>query len=191
MVQARAARYVALLKGINVGKAHRVPMAALRSLLEGLGYASVRTLLNSGNAVFAAGPASDHGARIRAALGARLGVDVAVVVKDQAEMEAIAAECPIRAWNEDPSQLLVAFTAEAGALAGLAPLEELVTPPERFLLGRHAAYLGCADGILACRAADALLGRAGRSATTRSAATLAKLMALLGEAEPRKARGSA
>ena len=44
--------YVALLRGINVGKAKRIAMADLRALLEGLGYTHVKTVLNSGNAVF-------------------------------------------------------------------------------------------------------------------------------------------
>ena len=46
------ARYVALLRGINVGGNKKVPMAQLRELLEGLGYTDVATLLQSGNAVF-------------------------------------------------------------------------------------------------------------------------------------------
>jgi uncharacterized protein (DUF1697 family) len=49
-----SATHVALLRGINVGKAKRVAMADLRALLEELGYADVRTLLNSGNVVFTA-----------------------------------------------------------------------------------------------------------------------------------------
>ncbi len=156
-------------------------MAELRTLLEELGYTAVRTLLNSGNAAFTAKPAADHGRRIQAALAARLGVEVAVVVKTEAELAAVAAECPLADWGVEPAQLLVAFTAGPGALAGLAPLAALVAPPERFLLGRHAAYLGCSNGILACKAADALLGRPGRAATTRNAATLGKLLALLQE----------
>ena len=46
--------YIVLLRGVNVGKAKRVPMAEFRKLLEGLGYTNVATLLNSGNAVFRA-----------------------------------------------------------------------------------------------------------------------------------------
>lgn len=46
--------FVALLRGVNVGKAKRVPMAELRALLAGLGHTGVATLLNSGNAVFSA-----------------------------------------------------------------------------------------------------------------------------------------
>ena len=47
--------YIALLRGINVGKAKRIAMADLRALLEGLGHADVATLLNSGNVVFRSG----------------------------------------------------------------------------------------------------------------------------------------
>ena len=48
-------RYVALFRGINVGKAKRIAMADLRALLGKLGYTDVQTLLNSGNAVFTGG----------------------------------------------------------------------------------------------------------------------------------------
>ena len=44
-------RYVALLRGINVGRNKRIAMADLRSLCEGLGFEHVRTLLQSGNVV--------------------------------------------------------------------------------------------------------------------------------------------
>ena len=47
-------RYAALLRGINVGGRKKVPMAALRELLDSLGYADVTTHLQSGNAVFSA-----------------------------------------------------------------------------------------------------------------------------------------
>ena len=47
--------YVALLRGINVGKAKRIAMADLRALLEDLGHTDVVTLLNSGNVVFRSG----------------------------------------------------------------------------------------------------------------------------------------
>jgi uncharacterized protein (DUF1697 family) len=67
--------HVALLRGINVGKAKRVGMADLRALVEGLGYRDVRTLLNSGNVVFAV-PKSARGepaARIETAIARSSG----------------------------------------------------------------------------------------------------------------------
>ena len=47
-------KQVVLIRGINVGRAKRVAMADLRSLVEDLGYKDVRTLLNSGNVIFTA-----------------------------------------------------------------------------------------------------------------------------------------
>lgn len=175
--------YAALLKGVNVGKGRRVPMADLRALLEGLGHGDVATLLNSGNAVFRArtGASARHAAAIAAAIVSRLGVDVPVIVKSAAEYAAIVNENPYVRTAKDPSRLLVAFTQDATALTGLAAAAELVSAPEQFHIGRHAAWLHCARGILESAAARALLGRPGRLATTRNWATTLKLNALLVE----------
>ena len=63
--------HVALLRGINVGKAKRIAMADLRALVESLGYSDVRTLLNSGNIVFVATAAKARNATVRIAEAAR------------------------------------------------------------------------------------------------------------------------
>jgi uncharacterized protein (DUF1697 family) len=47
-------RYVALLRAVNLAGRSQVSMAALRDLVTAMGYASVRTLLQSGNIVFEA-----------------------------------------------------------------------------------------------------------------------------------------
>ncbi len=54
-------------------------------------------------------------------------------------------------------------------------------PPEQFAVGKNAAYLLCAAGILESKAGEALLGKAGKSATTRNWATVLKLRALTNE----------
>jgi uncharacterized protein (DUF1697 family) len=173
--------FVALLRGVNVGKAKRVPMAAWREQLAALGYADVATLLNSGNAVFRAGggtPAT-HAARIAAALARGLAVEAPVIVQSAREFDAIVAADPIHAPEDEHSRLLVAFVQDAKALAGLASIEPRVVAPERFVVGKHAAYLHCAAGILESKAGAALLGKAGKAATTRNWATVLKLQALL------------
>lgn len=174
--------FVALLRGVNVGKGKRVPMAALRAVLTGLGYTDVATLLNSGNAVFRAakGAPPRHAANVAAAIASELGVEVAVIVKSAGELAAIVSDCPIPVDAADHSRFLVAFAQDAGALDGLAAIGPLVVPPERFVRGRQAAYLWCANGILQSKAGAALLGKAGRSATTRNWATVLKLHALAG-----------
>lgn len=176
-------RFVALLRGVNVGRANRVPMAELRGLLEAQGYGDVRTLLNSGNAVFTgkAGTSRVHADRIRSGLSARLAVDVPVIVKSAQEMAAIEAENVLATAATDASRLLVAFAPDARVLAGLAPIASLVVAPERLHIGAHAAYLWCANGILQSKAGEALLGKPGKAATTRNWATVSKIGALLRE----------
>lgn len=172
--------FVVLLRGVNVGKAKRVPMADLRALMEGLGFAGPRTLLNSGNAVFRARGTSApaHAEAIAAALRTHLAVDVPVIVKSAKQLDAIVEANPFAAAAADASRLLVAFTQHDEALPALAAVQPLVVPPEQFAVGRHAAYLHCARGILESKAGEALLGKPGRAATTRNWATTLKLQAL-------------
>lgn len=174
-------RYVALLRGVNVGKGNRVPMAEWRAQLESLGGSRVRTLINSGNAVFshAARSGAPLTGRIRAALAEGMDVDVPVIVRSAAEMSAIAKENVLARSVTDHARLLVVFPSDAAALAGLAAIRPLVKAPERFEIGRHAAYLWCPNGSLESEAGKALLGRAGRACTTRNWATVLKLVALL------------
>lgn len=175
--------FVALLRGINVGKAKRVPMAELRLLLAELGYTDVVTLLNSGNAVFRAakGTPAKHATEIAAAIANKLKVDVPVIVKSAQELTTIVAENPLAATATDPARLLVAFAQDATVLSGLAGIEPLVVAPEQFVVAKHAAYLNCVNGILESKAGKALLGKAGKSVTTRNWATVLKLQALARE----------
>jgi len=177
--------FVALLRGVNVGKAKRVPMVELRVLLSELGYSNVATLLNSGNAIFRAtmGTPGKHAAEISSAIASRLKVEVPVIVKSAKELAAIVAENTLAEGAPDHSRLLVAFVQDPKSLPGLAAIEPLTAPPEQFLLGKSAAYLHCATGILESKAGEALLGKAGKSATTRNWATVLKLQALASESD--------
>ena len=175
------ARFAVLLRGVNVGSAKRVPMAEFRALLEALGHGSVRTLLNSGNAVFDSGErsAARHAQRIHESLLERLKVDVPVVVKSAQDFSAITAGNVLAPIASDPSRLLVAFAQEAAALAALAPVAALAAAPEMMHIGPRAAYLWCPNGILQSQAGEALLGRVGRVVTTRNWGTVCKLEGLL------------
>jgi uncharacterized protein (DUF1697 family) len=177
--------FVALLRGVNVGRAKRVPMAELRALLSRLGYTGVATLMNSGNAVFHAprGTPAKHSADIAAAISSKLKVEVPVIVKSASELAAIISENPIKARAEEHPRLLVAFAQDAKALSSLAAIQSLVVPPEKFSIGKNAAYLLLPTGILESKAGEALLGKAGKSATTRNWATVLKLQALAHQAD--------
>jgi uncharacterized protein (DUF1697 family) len=175
-------RHVALIRGINVGRAKRVAMADLRALVEGLGYTDVRTLLNSGNVVFTApgGASSEAAARLEEGMATRLGVSARVTVLDAAELAAVVAENPLRGVASDPSRLLVAVLRDPADRARLEPLMARAWTPEVLALGPRVAYLWCADGILASRLPEAVGRALGDGVTTRNWATVTKLHTLVG-----------
>lgn len=178
--------FVALLRGVNVGRANRVPMLELRRLLEDLGCTEVVTLLNSGNVVFRCPKTSSIkvAAQVAASIAARLNVTVPVIVKSSQEYSAVVDANPFADRAADHSRLLVAFTQNTSALASLTPLAALVQGAEEFVVGKYAAYVHFAGGILKSKLGAALLGKAGKSATTRNWATCLRLHELLKHRKP-------
>lgn len=173
-------RRVALLRGVNVGKAKRIAMADLKALFEALGHRDVKTLLNSGNVAFTV-PASAKGdvaARVEKALVEDLGVAARVTVLTAKELDAIVAENPLSAVAKDPSRLLVVVPSTAKDLAKLRPLLDEQWQPDALACGARAAYAWCAKGVLESELAKRI-GRELRDAvTSRNWATVLKLQAL-------------
>jgi len=99
------ARYVVLLRGINVGGRNKVPMAALRELLESHGHTAVSTYIASGNVILS----SDRSA---AAIKRELEKDlpttfrldselIAVLVLTRAELRAVVRDRP-KGFGDQP-----------------------------------------------------------------------------------------
>lgn len=175
------AECIALLRGINVGRAKRVPMAELRDLLESLGCSGVRTLLNTGNAVFQSpgGSGRELAASIEKAIQSRFGFPVPVLVHTAREFNAIIADNPLPDATRDPSRFLVAFVSSKAELAKAMPLLKESWSPEKFAIGGKAAYLWCAAGIRESRLLQAFGKVTQASITTRNWATVLKIQAVL------------
>ncbi len=111
MVCGMTTTYAALLRGINVGGARKLPMAELRALLEELGHGAVRTHLQSGQAVFTSGHGDEDAlaAELTRAIEKRFGFGVDVIVRDHAYLAAVAEACPFPADGLEPKQLHVTY----------------------------------------------------------------------------------
>ncbi len=174
---------VALLRGINVGKAKRLAMADLRALVESLGYGDVRTLLNSGNVVFTA-PAKrggDAAARIESALEKRLGVASRTIVLTAKEVAEIVGRNPLAKVASNPSRLLIMVLSDTAARERVGPLAGRRWTPEAMALGTRAAYLWCPNGSINSPLLTAVNRVVGEAGTVRNFATMTKLAALCGE----------
>jgi uncharacterized protein (DUF1697 family) len=182
---AKTTRCVALLRGVNIGRAKRLQMADLRAVVERLGYSEVRTLLNSGNVVFSASGSKLNTSRaassIEESLAAQTGVASRVTVLTAAELAAVVSENSLLDIASDPKRLLVAVLNDGAHRELLQPLLAQSWHPEALAAGGRAAYLWCAGGILESGLATAL-GRVLRdNVTSRNWSTMLKLHALAKE----------
>lgn len=95
-------RYVALLRGINVGGRNVVKMADLRAAVERAGVQDVTTYINSGNLLFSTGldePAAQ--ALCQDVIARELGLDVSVCVISASDLRQAMAQAPDW-WNDGP-----------------------------------------------------------------------------------------
>lgn len=137
-------RYIALLRGINVG-GHQVKMDALRRLFADLGLANVGSYIQSGNVFFDSDEADRAAlrARIERRLRATLGYEVATCLRTVEEFAAVMALDPFAGIDLRPDmRFSVSFLAESVAVETMLPYKtpkgdfELVgmTPNELFVV---------------------------------------------------------
>ncbi|MFI5883087.1 DUF1697 domain-containing protein [Streptomyces sp. NPDC051554] len=173
--------YAALLRGINVGGNKKLPMAELRTLLEGLGHADVRTYLQSGQAVFVSGHGDGESlaTELAQAIEKRFGFTVDVIVRDHAYLKAIADNCPFPAAELEGKQLHVTYFSVPVAEDRFAEIDRSAYLPEEFRLGDRALYLYAPDGLgrskLAAELTRPRLNK-GLIATSRNWNTVVKLV---------------
>jgi uncharacterized protein (DUF1697 family) len=180
-------RYVALLRGINVGRRNRVAMADLRRLTEALGHSEVATYIQSGNVLFSS-PDTDCG-RLADALereiAGSLAVRPAVVVLSGADLAQVIADNPFPG-EPDPRCLHAVFRRQGLAPDAIAVIAEAQqrargkgSRDEAVVVGR-ALFLRTPDGLGRSELA-AQLARSGVQAdgTARNWATVTRLMAML------------
>ena len=88
-------RYVALLRGINVGGKNKVPMAELREAFESDGLAGARTYIASGNVLFETSePAKELERRIEALIERRFGFPIVVAVRSERALRSVVESAP-------------------------------------------------------------------------------------------------
>ena len=177
----RLPTYIALLRGINVGKAKRVAMADLRATIESLGYGDVRTLLNSGNAVFAAQRALKSTAAndLQAALLKKTGVSSRFTLRSAGELTATVEANPLLKMATDHTRLFAAFVTDADGMKLVKPIAAQPWKPEAVALGPGVVYVWCPNGLTESKASLAVTKALGDGVTVRNWATVMKLAAMM------------
>jgi uncharacterized protein (DUF1697 family) len=95
-------KYVALLRGVNVGGNHRVPKAEFQKVLEDLGFKEIIIYINSGNAVFTSENEPKQ-SEVQAALEKYFGFNIPTLLLSSERIQAIAAAIPPDWTNDTPT----------------------------------------------------------------------------------------
>ncbi len=175
-------RYLALLRGINVGRHKRVAMPALRELLGSLGHTDVATYLQSGNALFTS-PRDDPAGlarEIERRIARDLGLEVAVMLRTGEELARVVAGNPFPSATLDPARLHVSFLSGTPELERLAAIDRRQYEPDRFEVGDRVIYLWYPNGLQETKLTDGFWRSLdlGVQATARNWNTVTKLLSL-------------
>lgn len=95
-------KYIALLRGINVGGKSKVAMSDLKQCFESLKLGNVRTYINSGNVLFTdqTSTTSELTTRLEKAIKAMTGLDIKVLVLPLDKLQEIVQLVP-KGWKND------------------------------------------------------------------------------------------
>lgn len=168
--------YIALFRGINVGKTRSLPMKDLVLILEDLGFEDVKTYIQSGNVVFQ----SDHACSakdaevISAAVEEAFGFRPNVMLLDKSQLDDAMARNPFP--TDEGKFLHFFFLAAEPDHPDLDALNAIKTETEQFSLDGRVFYLYTPDGFGKSKLAERAERKLGVPATGRNFNTVRKLL---------------
>jgi uncharacterized protein (DUF1697 family) len=178
------ARYVALLRGINVGGKNAVPMPALKASFEDAGFGNVTTYIQSGNVVFDA-PSSSQAELTRRIEGiirkAFVHYDASVVLRSRSQMRSVVDRAP-KGFGTEPAKYRYDVVFLKPPLTAKTAIKDIATKEgvDRIWAGTGVLYMSRLDS----RATQSRLNRVAslpiyKNMTIRNWNTTTKLVALL------------
>ena len=176
------ATHLALLRGINVGGKHALPMRDLRELFVEAGCRDVRTYIQSGNVLFTADPdaVAPLPGLIAARIAERFGYRVPVVLRTAAELDEVVRGNPFLGEGAAEGTLHVLFLADLPEARRVAALDPDRSPPDAFVVRGREVYLRLPNGAARTKLTtdyfDATLATTSTGRNWRTVTTLAALM---------------
>jgi uncharacterized protein (DUF1697 family) len=176
--------FIALLCGINVGGNRKVPMSELCALGDSVGLAATRSYIQSGNLVFcSSATAGGVEAKLEAAILARFGFAVDVLVRTARQWEACAADNPFPEASEvEPSRVMLLVSKAAPSPDAAAALQSRASGGERVVGVGGVIWVHYPAGVGSSKLTPALVDRlVGSKVTARNWRTVVKLREMAGD----------
>jgi uncharacterized protein (DUF1697 family) len=170
---------IAFLRAINVG-GHTVKMALLQKIFAEMGFSNAETFIASGNVIFDRQPGDPHALEKTIGLQLReaLGYEVAVFIRNDVELAAIANDIPFSQSALDAAAALnVAFISEPLDQELEHRLMALETDIDDIQIRQREIYWLCRKKQSESTFSNAILEKTtGRPSTIRGINTLRKLV---------------
>lgn len=181
-------KYVALLRGINVGGHNKLKMAELRDALQPLGLQNIRTYIQSGNILFESSESEEFlQQQIQETIQSTFTITSTVIIRTAEEFRSIVNNCPFS--EQDLADASATATGESLHVALLstvsteengAKLLQYVSEKERCIIKGRDVYLLFHDSIRNAKLSQQL-PKLEVPATARNWKTMMKLATMIGE----------
>jgi len=175
-------KYIALLRGINVGGHKKVPMAELRELLTKYGLENVLTYIQTGNVFFQTSEniIPNIEAIIHNAIRDHFGFEVSVLVKTPQDLQRIFDTCPFSEEKKKKSYFTILHNIPTAELVEDTSKKEY--EGEEYLIIKDCIYYFCEKGYGKAKFNMNLFERKLNTASTsRNYNTMVKLLSLSAE----------
>jgi uncharacterized protein (DUF1697 family) len=160
-------RYVAFLRGVNLGTHRRTNKEDLRRCFEEMGFEDLATFRTSGNVIFSTPKRETEGKlakRVEAGLAEQFGFEVTVFLRSCEEVVEIAAREPFdsQAVAKLKGKLQVSFLSKKPSAAVRKKVLALATDPDLIAIEERELYWlpsgGISESDLDLGAIEALVG---------------------------------
>ena len=169
--------YVALFRGVNLGRKNKITMKNLKKILEMHGCTNVRTYIQSGNVLFQ-DPHFEVVKFIRnigKTIEENHGFQPEIIVKDVKEIREAIQSNPFPKAKDTPQCLHLYFLAHSPKQVNLEKLNQIKSASESFQLIGNFFYLYTPDGFGCSKLANRVERLLGVKATARNWNTVIKL----------------
>jgi len=174
-------KYIALLRGINVGGQKSIRMPDLVKVFESLGFKDVRTYVQSGNVIFEYDSVTSMiTSKIEMKLNQTYGFNVNVIIRTKDELEKIISNNPfLKKPQIEIDKLHVTFLSDLPDKQTASDLDIKKEANEQFIIIGKEVYLYCPNGYGKTKLNNQIFEKKLKTiATTRNWRTTNKLLEL-------------
>lgn len=179
-------KYLAILRGINVGGKRKLLMADLKLICEEIGWTDLQTYIQSGNVLFNSKKEIDtiaEAKKLEKKIKSQYNYDVPVIIISIKALEVAAKKNPfIKSKDFDIKQMHLTFLSQAPEKAPLKEIKEFQYPPDEYKISGLFVYVKVLTSYHKTKVSNGFFEKKLKvKASTRNWKTVSKLLELANE----------